>query len=58
MFISKKDLENLETKIMAELDRKLDRKFEGKIIEWNNNLQETLKNWELKPRQKTKKVVD
>lgn len=50
MFISKKDLDNLENKLRAE--------FDGKIVEWNKNLEETLKNWELKPRQKSKKVVE
>jgi len=54
MFISKKDLENLEGKLRAEFEEK----FNGKIIEWSNHLEETLKNWELKPRQKAKKVVD
>lgn len=54
MFISKKDLENLKEELRAEFEEK----FNGKIVEWNNNLQETLKEWELKPRQKTKKVVD
>lgn len=54
MFISKKDLENLENKIRQEYKEY----FDGKIVEWNGHLEETLRNWELKPRQKTKKVVD
>lgn len=49
MFISKKDLDRLEEKLRAE--------FNGKIVEWNRNLEETLRNWELKPRQTKKKSV-
>lgn len=54
MFISKKDLDNLESKLRAEFEEK----FNGIIKEWNNHLEQTLRNWELKPRQKSKKVVD
>jgi len=54
MFISKKDLDNLEIKLRQEYKEY----FDGKIVEWNMHLQNTLKNPEEKPRQKTKKVVD
>ena len=54
MFISKKDLENLETKLRHEYKEY----FDGKIVEINEKLLNLSDKSPVGTRQKTKKVVD
>ena len=48
MFISKKDLDNLENKIKEELRQE----FDGRITEVKFYLEETLRNWTITPKKK------